>query len=168
MHVGSSGCRVKPRSGPPGFHTTTRELQTCTFQGPGASNTTKIPRKDPEKRGERKKIVTEKKSAKFWAPRAPDPSGPPPFWTPPFWAPPFWPPLFPSLGLHPSGRHSSGPHPPPTRWPKQVRLKQVNTFTGLNGSDLNRLGLNRSGLNRSNWPEAVLAKIGAGWPNGLA
>ena len=25
-------------------HTTTRELQTCTFEGPGASNTTKIPR----------------------------------------------------------------------------------------------------------------------------
>ena len=35
---------------PPGFHTTTRELQTCTFQGPGASNTTKIPRKDPQER----------------------------------------------------------------------------------------------------------------------
>ena len=41
--------------GPPGLHTTTRELQTCTFQGPCVSNTTKIPRKDPKEREERKK-----------------------------------------------------------------------------------------------------------------
>ena len=34
--------------GPRGFtHTTTRELQTCTFRRPGASNTTKISRKKP-------------------------------------------------------------------------------------------------------------------------
>ena len=61
--------------GPPGLHTTARELQTCTFQGPGASNTTKIPRKDPQER--EKKNENEggrgKKSAKFWAPH---PSGP--------------------------------------------------------------------------------------------
>ena len=35
---------------PQGLHTTVRELQMCTFQGPGASNTTKIPRKDPQER----------------------------------------------------------------------------------------------------------------------
>ena len=29
--------------------------QTCTFQGPGASNTTKIPREDPQKKGKREK-----------------------------------------------------------------------------------------------------------------
>ena len=34
-----SGCRVNPL-GPPGLHTTARELQTRTFEGPGASNTT--------------------------------------------------------------------------------------------------------------------------------
>ena len=42
---------------PPGFHTTARELQTCTFWGPGASNTTKFPREDPQEREERMKIV---------------------------------------------------------------------------------------------------------------
>ena len=48
-------------------------LQTCTFpctfQGPGASNT-KIPRKDPQEREERKlwRARDKKKSAKFWAP----------------------------------------------------------------------------------------------------
>ena len=34
----------------PGFHTTTRELQTCTFEGPGASNTTKIQQEDTRER----------------------------------------------------------------------------------------------------------------------
>ena len=60
--------RHQMASGPPGLHTTTGELQTCTFQGPGASNTTKIPRKDPQER-ERQKIVAGegKKSAKLWA-----------------------------------------------------------------------------------------------------
>ena len=43
--------------GPPGLHTTARELQTRTFDGAGASNTTKIPRQDPKEREERKKIV---------------------------------------------------------------------------------------------------------------
>ena len=33
--------------GPPGLHTTTRQLQTCTFERTGATNTTKIPRKTP-------------------------------------------------------------------------------------------------------------------------
>ena len=50
----------------PGFHTTARELHTCTFQGPNDSNTTKIPRKDQE-RERRKKIVAEegKKARNF-------------------------------------------------------------------------------------------------------
>ena len=44
------------------FHTTARELQTCTFEGPGASNTTKIPEFPREKKienggGRRKKKV---------------------------------------------------------------------------------------------------------------
>ena len=45
----SPPCETPAASGPPGLHTTTRELQTCTFDSPGASNTTKIPRADPRK-----------------------------------------------------------------------------------------------------------------------
>ena len=40
------------RPGRRGSHTTARELQTCTFERPGASNT-KIPREDPQ-RGEKR------------------------------------------------------------------------------------------------------------------
>ena len=56
--------------GPPGFHTTAQELQTCTFPGPGASNTTKIPREDPRREREKKNENEGegKKSAKIWAP----------------------------------------------------------------------------------------------------
>ena len=50
-------CEAPAAPKPPGLHTTARELQTCTFQGAGVSNTTKIPRKDPQEREERKKIV---------------------------------------------------------------------------------------------------------------
>ena len=71
LKAGTMKC-ARLGSGPPGFHTTARELQTCTFEGPGASNTTKIPREDPQrKREERKKLVAGegKKRAKFWAVR---------------------------------------------------------------------------------------------------
>ena len=55
--------------GPTGFHTTARELQTRTFEGPGASNTTKIQREDPPERKRRMKfpVGERKKRAKFWA-----------------------------------------------------------------------------------------------------
>ena len=62
-------CRVSPQSSAkPGLHTTTRELQTCAFDGPGASNTTRIPREDPQ-REEKNEFCggRGKKSAKFWA-----------------------------------------------------------------------------------------------------
>ena len=49
------GASLRDASGPSGLHTTARELQTCTFQGPGASNTTKIPRKDPQEREKERK-----------------------------------------------------------------------------------------------------------------
>ena len=43
-------CAFSPLSAwPPGFHTTTRELQTCTFD-PVFQNTTKKPREDPRER----------------------------------------------------------------------------------------------------------------------
>ena len=43
-----------PKISPP-FHTTARELQTCAFEGPGASNTTKIQREDPPREGEKER-----------------------------------------------------------------------------------------------------------------
>ena len=43
--------RALPRtaSGPPGLHTTTRELQTCIYEGLGLQNTTKIQREDTQR-----------------------------------------------------------------------------------------------------------------------
>ena len=69
--------------GPLGLHTTARELQTCTFERPGASNTTKIPREDPPEREERMKFPAgEKKKRKMLGPHPfgpPTPSNPHPF-----------------------------------------------------------------------------------------
>ena len=75
------------QTGPPGLHTTVRELQTCTFERPGASNTTKIPREDPQRGKKRTNFVAGegKKARNFGLPkiRAPtlraSPFGPPPF-----------------------------------------------------------------------------------------
>ena len=82
---GLSGCRAEPRrphqTGPPGLHTTTRELQTRTFERPGASNTTKIPREKPPEREERMTfpVGREQKKREIWGP---PPSGPPPLRAP--------------------------------------------------------------------------------------
>ena len=146
MHVGalwlSCGTPAAPtRPGRRSSHTTTRELQTCTFERPGATNTTKIPRKRPKERAKRlKKTVAGEGTKKreilgphpsgphpsgphffwVWAPtlraptlRTPPPFGPPPFGPPPFGPPPFGPPPFgpPPFGPHPTGPHPSGPHP---------------------------------------------------------
>ena len=80
--------------GPPGFHTTTRELQTCTFERPGASNTTKIPRKRPKEREEKMKNCGGRVKKKreilgphHSGPHRSGPSGPHPFGAPPFRAP---------------------------------------------------------------------------------
>ena len=63
-----------------GFHTTARELKTCTFEGAGALNTTKMPREDPQTERKRMKNggAEREKSAKLWAlqPSGPHPSGP--------------------------------------------------------------------------------------------
>ena len=109
--------------GPPGLHTTARELQTRTFQGPCAS--TKIQRKDPTEREERKKIVAGEgtKSAKFWALH---PSGPHPFGGPTLRGP-----TLSRFGLvfgpeRPVHCLTLRRHVGPKRhWPKQVRPKQV-------------------------------------------
>ena len=81
-----------------------RELQTCTFQAPSASNTTKIHEGTP-KRGRKKENCGgrgKKKSAKFWAPTL---RGDPPFGPPPF-------------GPHPSKPHPSGVWPEQVSWPE--------------------------------------------------
>ena len=73
-----------------------RELQTCTFERPGASNTTKIPREDPQREEENEFSGGRgKKKARNFGPHpsGPHPSGPHP------------------SGPHPSGPHPSGPHP---------------------------------------------------------
>ena len=140
---GLSGCRVKPggptRPGRRGSHTTARELQTCTFHGPGASNTTKIPRKDKKERERRKKIVAGKgkKKREILGP-PPHPSGLHPSGLHLLGAP-----LFLGLGLHPRGLPFCGPkiqHPKIGRsrnwpnskkkagrsrnWPKSIALEQ--------------------------------------------
>ena len=100
-------------TGSPGLHTTTRELQTCTFECPDATkhhqNSTRRPR-DTKK----SETVAGKgrKSAKFWALTLRGPT----LLAPPFGPPPFGPPLFPGLGRPPFGSppfgaHPSGPHP---------------------------------------------------------
>ena len=96
---------------PPGFHTTTRELQTRTLKGSGASNTTKIPREDTqrERKKKRKWGREREKKREILSPRAP-PFWAPPCGAPPFGPPPFGPPLFLGLGPHPAGPHPSGPH----------------------------------------------------------
>ena len=68
---GLSGCRVKPR---PGLHTTARELQTCTFQGPGASKHHQNSTRRPPERHRNCETVAGKgrKSVKFCSPH---PSG---------------------------------------------------------------------------------------------
>ena len=78
--------------GPPGFRTTARELQTCTFQGPNASKTPpKIHEKTPRE-GRKERILRRerKKKREILGPptlRAPHPSGPP-LRTPTFLHPP--------------------------------------------------------------------------------
>ena len=108
---------VAQNPGGRGSHTTARELQTCTFHGPGASNTTKIPRKDPKREKEERKLWREKGKKR-------EILGLPPFgatpFGPPFGAPPFGAPL----GLHPSG-------PPPF---------EASTLRGLHPSGLPPFG----------------------------
>ena len=84
-------CETPAASGPPLLHTTTRELQTRTFQRPCASNTTKIPRENPQREKKERNFRWEraKKARNFgpptlWAPTppGPHPSGPPPLRAP--------------------------------------------------------------------------------------
>ena len=122
-----------------GLHTTTRELQTCTFQGLSLQTPPKFHEKTPKREKKERKLWREReKSAKFWAPtlRGGDhPSGrAPPFGAgPTFWggphllgrAPPFGclPP--PSPGQAPTNRHDELPTLKTLRrrWPKAALAK---------------------------------------------
>ena len=90
--------------GPPGLHTTTRELQTCTYQFPSLqkhhqNSTRRLPRE--RRKNEISCGREKKKSAKFWAP------------------PPFGPPS----GSH----HPTRPRPnPPTAQPAQTAHQRKN------------------------------------------
>ena len=94
---------------------------TCTFEGPGASNTTKIPREDPEGRKERILRRERGKRARNFGPPpfGPHPSGPT------LRAPPF--------GPHPWGHHPSPPFRPtplersPHTWSTTDHPRQLNT-----------------------------------------
>ena len=123
---GLSGCRVFPQRLRGRRLHTARELQTCTFDGPAASNTT-IPRKDHQEREERMKTVAgEGKKERNFGPfptlQAPHPSGPPGFGAP----------LFQGLGL----LHPSGPHPlwsknsTSKNWPKSKLAEVDRARTG--------------------------------------
>ena len=86
MHVWALGlwCETPAASGPPGLHTTTRELQTCTFEAPALQHTTRIPREDPrETQKERNGGGKGKKKRENFGPPtpfgAPPLSGPHPF-----------------------------------------------------------------------------------------
>ena len=54
-----------------GLHTTARQLQTCTFEGPGASNTTKISREHLSRERQKKRkceLERESNARNFGAP----------------------------------------------------------------------------------------------------
>ena len=115
------------QTGPPGLAHDSPRTPNVHISGPRPfKNTTKIPRKDPKREKEERKLWREegKKRAKFGPPtlRAPPfgdppfgappfgappfgapPFGAPPFGAPPFDSPPFGAPLFLRLGLHPLG-----------------------------------------------------------------
>ena len=154
VHIWALGLSCETPAAPPeraaGACTrTTRELQTCTFQGPGASNTTKIPRKDPKRGKEVRKLWRRREKKReilgpppFGAP----PFGAPPFWAPHFWAPPFGAPLF--LGW------ASTFWAPPFEGPTLCRPKIQHP----------KIGRNRIGRSR-NWPKSKLAELEKkSWP----
>ena len=118
-------------------------LQTRTFEGSGASNTTKFAREDTQR--ERQKEGKWEESAKFWAPTlrgpalrgpifsgfGPHPSGPDFFWV---WAPPFGP------------HHDT--HTPRSKWIGQKCIGQ--NLIGQNGPGQNQVGPKWIGQNWSN------------------
>ena len=125
---GSLVCETPAASGPPGLHKTTREIQTCTFEGFRASNTTKIQRKDQQEREKRMKIVAGeergKKARNFG---------------PPFGAPPFGAPLLHELCL-PTTEDWSG--------------RGGGRDFGLSQTNISEFYWPKSNWPQSNWPQS--------------
>ena len=133
MHVWALGLSCETPAAPPdraaGAHTTARELQTCTFERPGASNTTKIPRKRPKEREKRKKTVAGEGKKKREI-----------------------------LGPHRSGPHSLGPHHDTKNIGQKIGLTKIGlakigfgqNWPGQNHDGQKWIGQNWIGQNWSN------------------
>ena len=97
---GLSGCRVKPQTGPPGLHTTTRTSKRAHLSVPALQTPPKFHEKTP--REIRKNEISGKREQKKRE----------------------------ILGLPPFGPHPSGPHPPcphqKQNWPNAVWPTSVN------------------------------------------
>ena len=102
----------------------------------GVSNTTKIPREDPQERVEREKIVAGegKKARNFWAP-------------PPFGASSLRGPTFPGFGPHPSGPHNDKHQI--QKWIAKVGLAEIGQIR------MAKTGLAKVGLFRSTPPQKM-------------
>ena len=119
--------------GPPGFHTTAREPKCAHLRVPVFKNTTKIPRKDPKREEEERKLWREE-GKKFWAPHPAIPT----LRGPTFGASTIW-------GLHPSRPHSSPPFGPHPSW------SQNSTSTNWPKSPLAEVEL----AELENWPQSI-------------
>ena len=133
-------CETPAGSGPSGLHTTTRDLQTWTFQGPGASNTTKITREDPPEREEKNEFCCRRETKKREILGLPSqtPSGPNPF------RPTFQGPTMPTAR---PAHHQT--RPPPQQHP--------HSTPATNTPPANQ---------KKNWPNAVWPNsVKQSWPN---
>ena len=175
VHVWALGlsCETTAASGPPELHTTPRELQTRTFDGPDASkHHQKTTRRHPERHKKEQKWERRgKNSAKFGAPtlRGPTLQEPDFFWV---WAPPFGP----HHDTHTPGSKWIGPNWIGQNWfwPKLVLAKIGLAKTGLAKTGLAKTGLAKTGLaksglaNKSGLAKSGLAKNWIGqkldWP----
>ena len=86
VHVGKTKVWNSGSPKPPGLHTTARELQTCTFQGPSLQKHHENSTRRPPKRGKKERQLWQERKTKREI-LAPHPAGP-----------------------HPSRPHPSGPH----------------------------------------------------------
>ena len=103
---------------------TTRELQTCTFERPAASNTTKIPREDPQRGKKRTNFAAgqgKKKARNFGPPTLRAPFRPTPLELPP----PLTTPPPPPPRDHPRQLNT---HKKTSKKPKQLTPKNQNLY----------------------------------------
>ena len=135
--------------GPPGFHTTTRELQTCTCQGPALQTPPKFHEKTPRERQKERNWgrEKEKKARNF---------GPPTLRGPTLRAP-----TFSGFGPHPSAPHPSGLHHDTHQiqnWIGQNFGQNWRGKTRMAKNELAKMGLAQIGQTRM--AKTGLAKVG--------